>query len=170
MINSAAGLRNGHNGKKSIFDIPTKILFKMKVSDILGKKGNAVYAATSDLTVYDALRIMGEKNIGALPVIDNGQLKGIISERDYARKVVLQNRSSKEMKVSEIMTANVITVTADHTLEQCMQLMSDKHIRHLPVMANDQVSGILSISDIVTAVIESQKQTIEHLKNYISST
>ena len=142
----------------------------MKVSDILGKKGNAVYAATSDLTVYDALRLMGEKNIGALPVIDNGQLKGIISERDYARKVVLRNRSSKEMKVSEIMTANVITVTADDTLEQCMQLMSDKRIRHLPVMDNGQVIGILSISDIVTAVIESQKQMIEHLKNYISST
>ena len=129
-----------------------------------------MYAATSDLTVYDALRLMGEKNIGALPVIDNGQLKGIISERDYARKVVLQNRSSKEMKVSEIMTANVITVTADDTLEQCMQLMSDKRIRHLPVMDNGQVIGILSISDIVTAVIESQKQMIEHLKNYISST
>lgn len=141
----------------------------MKVSEILGKKGNAVYSASPDLTVFEALRIMGEKNIGALPVMDNGRLMGIISERDYARKVVLQNRSSKEIKVTEIMTPNVITVTADSTLDECMQLMSDKHIRHLPVVNGEEVTGILSISDIVTAVIEKQKQTIEHLQNYIAS-
>jgi CBS domain-containing protein len=118
--------------------------------------------------VYDALKIMGEKNIGALLVMEAEELKGIISERDYARKIVLKGKSSQETTVKEIMTKEVITVLPDDDIEKCMGLMSGRHIRHLPVMKDDKVLGVISITDVVTAIIESQKNTISHLQNYIS--
>jgi CBS domain-containing protein len=140
----------------------------MKVSDILKSKGSNVYSITSGLTVYEALKVMGEKNIGALLVIEEEKLLGIISERDYARKIVLKGKSSNETLVKEIMTEKVIAVSPDDFIEKCMELMSEKKIRHLPVVKDDKVTGIISITDVVTAIIASQKETISHLQNYIS--
>jgi CBS domain-containing protein len=140
----------------------------LKVADILKNKGKNVYSVTPDTSVYDALTIMGQKNIGALMVIEGEDLKGIFSERDYARKVVLVNRTSRETMISEIMTTNVITVSASDSIDHCMELMSGKKIRHLPVSDTGKVTGLISISDVVTAIIESQKETISYLHNYIS--
>ncbi len=139
----------------------------MKVSDILNSKGNNVYWVSPSITVYDALKVMGEKNIGALLVMENDTLTGIISERDYARKVVLKGKTSSETLVSDIMTRNVITILPNDSLEKCMELMSEKHIRHLPVVKDGEVEGVISITDVVTAIIESQKETIAYLHNYI---
>ena len=140
----------------------------MKVSDILQKKGNAVIAVTSTSTVLDALKLMSEKNIGALLVMDDGQLTGIFSERDYARKVVLKGKTSADTAVKEIMTENPFTVQPEDSIETCMGIMSSKHIRHLPVSKDNTVAGMISIGDVVTAIIQSQKETIDQLKNYIS--
>jgi CBS domain-containing protein len=142
----------------------------VKVSQLLGAKGSDVYSVTSDVTVYDALKLMGEKNIGALPIIENGELKGIVSERDYARKVILQGKSSKSTPVSDIMTANVITVTLNNSIEDCMELMSNRRIRHLPVVDEGRVVGLLSVSDIVKIIIQNQKEVIDNLHNYITMT
>jgi len=141
----------------------------MKVSDILLSKGNNVYSVTENITVYDALKVMGEKNVGALLVMDDQKLKGIISERDYARKIILKGKSSRESLVKEIMTEKVITVLPEDDIEKCMQLMSGRKIRHLPVMKDDKVLGIVSITDVVTAIIEVQKNTISQLESYISN-
>jgi len=140
----------------------------MKVSDILKTKGSNVYSITSGLTVLDALKIMGEKNVGALLVIEDEQLLGIISERDYARKIVLKGKSSQDTLIKEIMTEKVICVSPDDNIEKCMELMSGKKIRHLPVVNDEKVTGVISITDVVTAIIEAQKETISHLQNYIS--
>ncbi len=140
----------------------------MKVSDILKSKGNNVYSVTENITVYEAIKFMGEKNVGALLVMEEGILKGIISERDYARKIVLKGKTSQETKVSDIMTKEVISVLPHDEIEKCMALMSGRHIRHLPVMENNKVLGVISITDVVTAIIESQKDTIAHLESYIS--
>lgn len=140
----------------------------MKVSDILQSKGNNVYSVKDDITVYEALKIMDEKNVGALLVMEDQRLKGIISERDYARKIVLKEKSSQETTVKEIMTEKVITVLPEDDIEKCMGLMSGRKIRHLPVMKDDKVVGVISITDVVTAIIESQKHTIAQLENYIS--
>ena len=140
----------------------------MKVSDILQVKGNNIYSVASLLSVYDAIKVMGEKNIGALLVMEEGKLHGIISERDYARKVVLKGKVSRETTVKEIMTEQVITVTPDDTIEKCMELMSEKHFRHLPVVKEGKVLGMISIGDVVNAIIASQKETIAHLQQYIS--
>lgn len=142
------------------------------VKHLLQQKGYNIYSVTSDTKVFDALKILVEKNIGSLAVIDNNQLSGIFSERDYARKVVVQGKSSRETPVSDIMTAKVITVTETDTINTCMELMSNKKIRHL-IVVDDQdsqkVVGVLSISDIVKAIIEQQQQTIEQLNQYIQS-
>jgi CBS domain-containing protein len=140
----------------------------MRVSDILKSKEQKVYSVTGDITVYDALKIMGEKNIGALLVIENHKLTGIISERDYARKIILKGKSSHDTLVKEIMTEKVITVLPEDDIETCMQLMSGRKIRHLPVLKDDKVLGVISITDVVTAIIELQKNTITQLENYIS--
>ena len=140
----------------------------LKVNDILKTKGSNVFSVLPNTSVYDALKIMGEKNIGALMVIENDELRGIFSERDYARKVVLVNRTSRDTLISEIMTANVITISPSDTIDHCMEQMSEKRIRHLPVAVNGKVVGLISISDVVTAIIQSQKETISHLQNYIS--
>lgn len=140
----------------------------VKVADILKTKGSNVYSVLPNTSVYDALKIMGEKNIGALMVIENDELKGIFSERDYARKIVLVNRTSRETLISEIMTPNVITISPSDTIDQCMELMSGKRFRHLPVSMDGKVCGIISISDVVTAIIQEQKETISHLHDYIS--
>ncbi len=140
----------------------------MKVSEILRSKGNKIFSVTGDISVYEALKIMGEKNIGALLVMQDEKLKGIISERDYARKIILKGKTSRDTLVKEIMTEKVISVLPDDNIEKCMELMSGKRIRHLPVLKNDEVLGVISITDVVTAIIESQKETIMQLQNYIS--
>lgn len=143
-----------------------------KVKDLLGQKGHAVYSVTSRTTVFEALKLLVEKNIGALIVIDDSKLSGIFSERDYARKVILQGKSSRETPISDIMTAKVISVTAEDSIHHCMELMSNRKIRHLPVVDAQNplhVVGMISVSDIVTAIIEDQQQTIEHLHQYIQS-
>ncbi|MDR6844152.1 CBS domain-containing protein [Flavobacterium granuli] len=140
----------------------------MTVNQILSTKGRGVYSIVSTITVFEALRVMGEKNIGAILVIEDGTLKGILSERDYARKIVLKDKSSKKTPVSEIMESEVVTVKASDNLDFCMELMSKRRIRHLPVIENDEVIGLVSIGDVVKAIIEVQKETIKHLDSYIS--
>jgi|SRR5688572_23399544 CBS domain-containing protein len=140
----------------------------MKVSEILKSKGSNVYSVPSSVTVYDALKTMGEKNIGALLVMDDEELLGIFSERDYARKIILKGKNSHETLVKEIMTQKVISVVATDEIETCMELMSGKRIRHLPVMNGNKVIGVISITDVVTAIIAAQKETISLLHNYIS--
>ncbi|WP_269221723.1 CBS domain-containing protein [Flavobacterium sp. IMCC34518] len=140
----------------------------MTVNQILSTKGKEVFSIVSTITVFEALRVMGEKNIGAILVIEEGVLKGILSERDYARKIVLKDKSSKKTPVSEIMESDVLTVKPSDNLDFCMSLMSQKRIRHLPVIENEKVIGIVSIGDVVKAIIEVQKETIKHLDSYIS--
>jgi CBS domain-containing protein len=141
----------------------------MKIRQILqGKKINALFSVTSDTTVYNALVEMASKNIGAVLVIDEGKLSGIFSERDYARKIVLKGLHSDDTLVKDVMTANVITVEMEDKLELAMQIMSDKHIRHLPVMEGDVLVGIISINDVVSSIIKEQKSQIESLQGYIS--
>lgn len=147
----------------------TKPLAIMKISQILqGKAINALYTVTSDQTVLDALKLMAEKNIGAVLVVDEGQLTGIFSERDYARKVILKDRSSGDTRIGEVMTSQVITIEPDQRIEACMVIMSDKHIRHLPVVRSGELLGIISINDVVTAIIRDQKTRIDSLESYIS--
>jgi CBS domain-containing protein len=140
----------------------------MTVNQILRTKGTEVYSIISTITVFEALRVMGEKNIGAILVIEEGFLKGILSERDYARKIVLKDKSSKKTPVSEIMECDVITVKPSDNLDYCMEIMSKKRIRHLPVIENEVIIGLVSIGDVVKAIIEVQKETIKHLDSYIS--
>jgi CBS domain-containing protein len=141
----------------------------MKIKQILsGKKINTIYSVQSSDTVFDALQLMAEKNIGAVLVIDEGKLSGIFSERDYARKVILQGRASKETLVADVMTSKLITVAPDDKLEAAMLIMSDKHIRHLPVIEKEELIGIISINDVVSAIIHDQKNRISSLESYIS--
>jgi CBS domain-containing protein len=140
----------------------------MTVHQILAKKGKEVYSVLPSITVYEALVRMSEKNIGAILVVDDAILKGILSERDYARKIVLKDKSSKETFVHEIMAHDVITVKPTDNLEYCMELMYTKKIRHLPVLENESIIGIISIGDVVKSIIDLQKETIKHLDSYIS--
>lgn len=140
----------------------------MTVNQILSKKGKEVFSVLPTNTVYEALTVMSDKNIGAILVIEDTILKGILSERDYARKIVLKAKSSKNALVHEIMEAEVETVKTSDNLDYCMELMSTKRVRHLPVMENNIVIGIISISDVVKAIIEIQKDTIDHLNSYIT--
>jgi CBS domain-containing protein len=140
----------------------------MTVNQILKAKGNKVYSINSTITVYEALKIIGEKNIGAVLIIEDDVLKGILSERDYARKIVLKDKSSKKTLVHEIMEKDLITVSLSDTIEHCMEIMSTEKVRHLPVLENDRVVGIVSIGDVVKATLEKQKETIEYLHDYIS--
>jgi CBS domain-containing protein len=139
-----------------------------KVRDILNAKGNNVYAVEPAMMVYHAVERMCEKNIGALLIVDEGKLVGIFTERDYARKLILKGKSSKTTLISELMTPNPITVTPEHTVDECMTLMTGKFIRHLPVVENDRLIGLVSIGDVVKLTIEEQKDIIEYLENYIS--
>ncbi|WP_026707570.1 CBS domain-containing protein [Flavobacterium frigidarium] len=140
----------------------------MTVNQILSEKGADVYSIISTISVYDALKVLGEKNVGAVLVIEEGILKGVLSERDYARKIVLKNKASKDTVVSEIMETHLITVGPTDSLDYCMELMSSKRIRHLPVVEEGRVLGVISIGDVVKSIIEVQKETIQHLDSYIN--
>ncbi len=137
------------------------------VKQILKAKGNQVWSITSDRTVYDALEMMSAKETGALLVVDDGKLVGILSERDYARKVILKGASSLNTPVKDIMTTKIAYVTPEKTVEDCMALMTDKRCRHLPVMDNNQLIGVLSIGDLVKTSIAQKEFLIHQLENYI---
>ena len=139
------------------------------VRDLLKQKGRDVWSVAPDSTVYDALKLMAEKNIGALLVIDAGRPVGIFSERDYARQVILKGKASKDTPVREVMTSKVVFVRPEQSIEECMALMTDKRFRHLPILEGGALVGILSIGDVVKAVISEKDFLIEQLANYISS-
>jgi CBS domain-containing protein len=138
------------------------------VRQILKSKGTQIWSTQPEATVYNALQLMAEKGIGALLVLADGKLVGIFSERDYARKIILHGKSSAETQVSEIMTPGVITVTLDQTIAECMTLMTEKRFRHLPVVEGEQVVGLISIGDVVKAIISDQEFMIQQLESYIS--
>jgi CBS domain-containing protein len=138
------------------------------VADILKTKGREVWTITPETIVFDALKTMADKNVGALVVIDGATVAGILSERDYARKVILHGKSSRELTAQEIMSTNVYSVSFDQNIEDCMALFTNKRVRHLPVLQNDELIGIISIGDVVKAVIAEQEYTIKHLENYIT--
>jgi CBS domain-containing protein len=139
------------------------------IHQILKSKSSGIYSVSRDTSVFDALTVMMDKNISALLIMEDEHLYGIFSERDYARKIILQGKSSKETLISEVMTQNLITISLNDTADRCMQLMTEKHIRHLPVVEDGKVHGLISIGDIVKNVIEEQKQTIDQLQSYIHS-
>ena len=139
------------------------------VRHLLEAKAPEVFAIGPDAPVIDAIRLMAEKRIGAVVVMQGGKLVGILSERDYARKIVLQGRSSKDTPVRDIMTGDVISVGLNDTTDRCMQLVTDKRIRHLPVVDDDHVLGVVSIGDLVKAVIEDQQLELDQLQRYIAS-
>ena len=140
------------------------------VREILASKGYDICSVPPDDTIFNALKLMAEKKIGAILVIEKGEIVGIMSERDYARKVVLEGKSSKDSKVSDIMSNKVIYVGTDTMVEECMALMIEKRIRHLPVLENNELMGIISIGDVVKAVIDEKEFVISQLVHYIKST
>jgi len=140
-----------------------------KVKDILALKGQSVWSVAPDSSVYDAMKLMAEKGIGALMVMQGEKLVGIISERDYARKVILQGRSSRTTQVKEIMTSHVLYAQPEQNIEECMAVMTDKRVRHLPVYDEGRLVGVISIGDLVKSIITEQKFIIEQLEKYISS-
>jgi CBS domain-containing protein len=148
---------------------PTNNGGEMKtVQQMLQAKGHAVWSIESDATVFEALTLMAEKNIGALVVFKNQELTGIFSERDYARRMILKGKHSKDTLVGEVMSGNPICIGPDKTVEECMELMTEKHIRHLPVMKEGKLLGVISIGDVVKAIITEQEGTITHLKSFIT--
>lgn len=139
------------------------------VSEILKGKGRDVWTVSPGSTVYDALRIMADKNVGALMVLEDDQVVGVFSERDYARKVILKGKASKDTPVSEIMSTKLVWVRPDQTIEDCMDLMTNRRIRHLAVLEEGRPIGVISIGDVVKAIISGQEFTIQQLEHYISS-
>jgi CBS domain-containing protein len=138
------------------------------INEILEYKGSMVWTIAPDATVFEAIQMMSDKNVGALLVTDHGRLVGIISERDYTRKVALKGKSSKELKVREIIPDHVLSVTPGHSIEECMRLMTDHRVRHLPVLEGEKITGVISIGDLVNWIITAQSTTIRQLETYIS--
>ena len=137
------------------------------VKQMLEEKGNTAWTIAPDAKVFDALKLMAEKEVGALMVLEKGTVVGIIAERDYARKIALMGRLSQDTPVREIMTIQVYCVHPSSSAEECMTLMTEKHIRHLPVIEKNKLAGVISIGDVVKSIISQQKETIQHLENYI---
>jgi CBS domain-containing protein len=140
-----------------------------KVSDIIKTKGGLIYSVTPDTIVYDAIELMCDKNVSAIVVLENEKLVGIFTERDYARKLILKGKASKETPIGQVMTEDLVTVNADTSIDDCMRLMTSKFIRHLPVVENNKLSGIISIGDVVKYIIEEQKFIIESMEHYITT-
>jgi CBS domain-containing protein len=139
-----------------------------KIDSLIRKKGGQVWSLTPAASVYDAIAMMAEKQIGAVPIIEDGRLVGIVSERDYARKVFLKGKASKETPVTEIMSSPVFSVTPSQTVEECMHIVTEQRFRHLPVVEDGKIVGMVSIGDLVNWVITEQKQTINHLEAFIA--
>jgi len=139
-----------------------------KVRNILEGKGRNIFSVEPTTVVYQAIEVMAQKNIGGLLITEHGKLVGIFTERDYARKLILKGKSSKDTTIGELMTKNPFTVTLDSSIEECMELMSNRRIRHLPVLDNGELIGVISIGDVVRYIIEEQKSIIEHLEHYIA--
>jgi len=137
------------------------------LAELLGHKGGAVYAIEPGATVFDAIQMMADRSVGALLVMQDGVLKGILSERDYTRKVILAGRSSRDTRVEEIMTAELVTASSNQTVEEAMKLMTEARVRHLPVMEGGKVAGVVSIGDLVKWIISAQEETIAQLSSYI---
>jgi CBS domain-containing protein len=137
------------------------------ISGILAEKGSAVWSIHPSATVFDAIALMSDKNVGALPVLDKDKLVGMLSERDYMRKIILRGKSSKETEVAEIMSRQVINAYPEDSVPDCMRVMTEKRIRHLPVLSEGKIVGMLSIGDLVKWVISAQAATIDHLEQYI---
>jgi CBS domain-containing protein len=140
-----------------------------KVADILSRKGSYVESVTPETIVIEALKLMADKNIGSVAVLHDDKFVGLMTERDYSRKVILKGRASNDTTVGEIMTSNTPSITANDSVEHCMEIMSSQNLRYLPVIENNKLAGIISINDVVTETILNQKETIEHLQNYIHS-
>ena len=139
------------------------------VKHLLDAKGRNVISIAADASVFDAIKMMADESIGSLVVLDeNDGLVGIVTERDYARKVIVKGRSSRDTRVADIMTADVLTTSCDHTVNSCMEIMTDKKMRHLPVVEDGRVIAMISIGDLVQAIIADQREEIEHLEHYIS--
>jgi CBS domain-containing protein len=138
------------------------------VSDILRGKGAEVWTTTPDVWVFDAVRTMGEKNVGALVVVEDGVVAGVVSERDYTRKVVLRGRTSRDTKVGDILTRPAVTVQPSERIDECMRLMTERRIRHLPVVEEGKLVGLVSMGDLVNWIIHVQRETIQHLQSYIT--
>lgn len=138
------------------------------IGEILEHKGMAAWTVAPDATVFEAIQIMSDKNVGALLVTEHERLIGIVSERDYTRKVALKGKSSKELKVREIIPDRIVSVTPHHTVEECLRLMTEKRVRHLPVLEGDRITGVVSIGDLVNWIISAQSTTIQQLETYIS--
>ena len=149
---------------------PNPPLHMKKVSDILGRKGTHVISVTADTTVLDALRIMAEQNMGSVVVKEGNQFAGIMTERDYSRKVALNGKSSTDTKVADIMSTDLPKVTPKDTIEFCMQLLAEKNIRYLPVFDDGVMCGIISVNDLVKETILAQQETISHLTDYLHTT
>lgn len=139
-----------------------------KVRNILESKGNNIFSVEPTTVVYQAIETMAQKNIGGLLICESGKLVGIFTERDYARKLILKGKSSKDTTIGELMTKNPFTVSLDSSIEECMELMSNRRIRHLPVVENGELIGVISIGDVVRFIIEEQKSIIAHLESYIA--
>lgn len=139
------------------------------VKQLLSTKTAQIFSVSAETSVLDALSVMMEKNISALLILEDSQLSGIFTERDYARKIILKGKTSADTPLNEVMTANPITVSTSDTLDHCMKTMTDRHIRHLPVVEDSRVIGMVSIGDVVKFIIEDQKQTISQLEGYINS-
>jgi CBS domain-containing protein len=138
------------------------------IHEILEHKGNAVWTVSPDNTVFEAIQLMSEKNVGALLVTERGRLIGIVSERDYTRKVALKGKTSKDLRVREIISGQVVSATPQHTVEECLRLMTEHRVRHLPVLDGESLLGVVSIGDLVNWVISAQSTTIRQLETYIS--
>ncbi len=138
------------------------------ISEILSHKGTAAWSISPDATVFEAVQMMADKNVGALLVTENDKLVGIISERDYTRKVALKGKHSRTTAVREVLSSHVVHVTPSHTVQECLRLMTDHHFRHLPVLEGDRIAGIVSIGDLVNWIISAQTSTISQLQTYIT--
>jgi len=138
------------------------------INEILTQKGSGIWTIPPDATVFEAIQMMAEKNVGALLVTDQGKLMGVVSERDYTRKVAIKGKSSKELKVREILSPKVIHATPGHSVEECMRMMTEHRIRHLPVLDGDKIAGVISIGDLVNWIISTQNAEIQQLEQYIA--
>ena len=138
------------------------------VQQLLDKKGDEIISITKDASVFDAIKLMADRGVGSLLVMDGDELKGIVTERDYARKVIIKGRSSESTPVADIMTTDLVTASLTQSVNDCMALMSERRIRHLPVLVDGKVAGMISIGDLVQAIISDQQEEIEQLESYIS--